>query len=377
MPVKPRNRAFSLLPMALLLASSPGCGDAPKLEPASVSRFAAASLIAHAPPAPDGRTVLQALGDSAGKIELEETQAVVNVIVRMTFDERTGGYLVADEAENQIRQYGPNGELVRHFARHGDGPKEFRFLNRAIRLSTGEVLALDGFNKGAVFDSTGSKVIKSFRTPVGPLHSVQLLNDSLVLLGGEIRDEQEVIVPGARLHLWNLNRDTLIRSFFVPAIRGQARQMASSVGGFVATDTRGDTIAAVFALTDTIFLFDRAGNRLGEVPIPFQHFRKLAEGAPMPKLDEVLGAREWVGTFSLISHVFWLKDGSFLVQYQDRIGTEPSWRLLHMRRDGQALLERRDTPKLLNVDRANDYLVFTSPGSETQNEWSRVRLAGR
>jgi hypothetical protein len=377
MRVKPRNPSLSLLPMALLLASLPGCDSGPRQDSAFTASLASSSFIAQTPPKPDGRAVLQALGKIDEPIELEETQAVVNVIVRMTFDERTGGYLVADEAENQIRQYGPRGELVRHFARHGDGPKEFRFLNRAIRLSTGEVLALDGFNKGAVFDSTGSRVLKSFRTPVGPLHSVQLLDDSLALLGGEIRDEQEAVVPGARLHLWNLNRDTLIRSFFVPAIRGQARQMASGVGGFVATDTRGDTIAAVFALTDTIFLFDRAGNRLGQVPIPFKHFRELREGASMPEMNEVVGAREWVGTFSLISHVFWLKDGSFLVQYQDRIGTEPSWRLLHMRRDGQVLFEHRDTPKLLNVDRANDYLVFTSPGSETQNAWSRVRLAGR
>ena len=38
---------------------------------------------------------------------------------------------------------------------------------------------------------------------------------------------------------------------------------------------------------------------------------------------------------------------------------------------------KTDTPKLLNVDQANDLLVFTRPGSETPNEWSRVRLAGR
>jgi len=375
MPDKPLRRAFPLL-MAPLLASLQGC-DMPEPRSASTSRIATAALFAPATPEPDGNAVLEELGKPDKPIRLEETQAVVNVIVRMTFDRSTGGYLVADESENQIRQYGPDGELVRYFARHGDGPREFRFLNRALRLSTGEVLALDGFNKGVVFDSTGSRVVRSFSTPVGPVHSVQLLNDSLLLLGGEIRDEREVTSPGARLHLWNLNRDTLIRSFFTPAVRGQARQMASSVGGFVATDARADTIAAVFALTDTIFLFDHAGRRLGQVPIPFRKFRRLSESASLPRFDEVLGAREWVGSFSLISHVFWLRDGSFLVQYQDRIGTEPRWRLLHMRRDGGFILERRDTPKLLNVDQANDHLVFTRPGSEAPNEWSRVRLAER
>jgi len=91
---------------------------------------------------------------------------------------------------------------------------------------------------------------------------------------------------------------------------------------------------------------------------------------------DLVSAREWFGRFSLISDVYWLHDGSFLVQYQDRVGVEPHWRLARVRRDGQPLFDSTDTPYLVSADPAGDTLWFVRPGSPTPNVWTAAHLRG-
>lgn len=304
---------------------------------------------------------------------LEENDDVVSVLIRVSIDP-SGGFLIADEQESQIRRYGPSGNLLAHFGSKGQGPMEFSFLNRAMRLPSGEVLALDTYYRGAVFDSSGSTVVRTFRTPVGPLHAGTILNDSVALLGGQVRtgrsDDRE-----RRLHLWNFRRDTLFSSFFAPAIEGRARKVAANTAGFVDVAVRGDTIAAIFALSDTVYLFQTNGDVVDKIPVPFRFFRHLSEDVPLPSPNAgVVKAREWIGSFSMIANVFWLPDGSFLVQYQDRNGPTPQWRLMHMGRHGQHLREVVDSPQLLAVDSSGPTLYFVDPSSLTPDRWKAARL---
>ena len=308
-----------------------------------------------------------------GDVPLEENREVVNVLVRMNLDPR-GGFLVADEQEDQVRRYDAAGRLLAHFGRKGYGPREFTYLHRALRLRSGGILAVDDNYRIAVFDSTGAAVSRTFRTDVSPLHAARVVNDSLLLLGGQVRDRRAA-PPGTRLHLWNLRTGTPVRHFFTPAVRGRAHVIAAATAGFVAADVRGDTVAAAFALTDTLYFFGLDGRRLGAVPIPFRHFRRLSENRPVPsQLAGLTAARAWVGSFSMISDVFWLRDGTFLVQYQDRVGSEPRWRLLRMRRDGTPLFEAVGTPYLMQVDPATGVLYFQKPGSAVPNVLSLAVL---
>ncbi len=310
-----------------------------------------------------------------GNVQLEENDTVVNVLARVNLD-RGGGYLVADEQENQIRVYGPTGQLRGHFGRKGSGPKEFVFLHGAMRLSTGEVLGVDYQGKGVLFDSTGATAVKTFAAPVAPVQFVRLVDDTLVLLGGKG-------IPGrgrpagTRLHLWNLRRGEVTRSFFTPPIAGRAHTLAANVGGFVSADLHRDSVAAVFALSDTIYVFGQNGGTAEprKLPIPFQHFRPLSESRPIPgDAASVVEAHEWVGSYSMVSDVFWLRDGGFLVQYQDREGSTPHWRLLRMRADGTRMWEEVGTPMLLAVDPRDETLIFMKPGSLTADAWALARL---
>jgi hypothetical protein len=305
-------------------------------------------------------------------VALEENDDVVNVLIRANLDPR-GGFLVADEQESQVRRYDPGGRLLFTFGRRGAGPREFTGLNRAFRLSSGDLVAVDAFSHGAVFDSAGAALRRTFRVPVSPVKTAYLLNDSLLLLGGLRADARDGGDPEARFHLWNLRANRLAGSFFPVHGTTESHRFAANTAGLLGASVRGDTLAAVFALSDTVYLFDFAGHRLGTVPLRAEGLRRFDPAMRPPHMDMV-SAREWFGRFSLVSDVYWLRDGSFVVQYQDRVGVEPQWRLVHLARDGRRLFESKDTPYLVAVDPATDTLWFVRPGSPTPNAWASARL---
>lgn len=307
------------------------------------------------------------------EFRLEENDRTVNVSVRASLDPR-GGFLVADEQEGFARRYAADGKLLAQFAGKGSGPGEFGNLLRVLRLPDGTVAAFDIFSRVAFFDSAGERLVRTARTPVAPLHSVTLLDDSLVVLGGT---HAEGNGDERRLHVWNFRSDSLVRSFFAPPVLSQAHAIAAATAGWVGVDRRGDTLAVVTSLSDTVYLMTAEGRMLQRIPVPSRAFRRLDPETPLPgRAGGIDEARAWFGSFSLMSDVFWLGD-TLLVQFQDRQGREPHWRLVGMTRDGSRLFEVVDTPNLLAVDHASRELFFVSPESETPNVWRSARLRER
>lgn len=306
------------------------------------------------------------------ELTLQESDATVNVMVRAELDPR-GGFLIADEQEGFARRYDADGRLLAQFAGKGSGPGEFLNLLRVLRLADGTLAAFDIFSKVAFFDSAGGRLVRTARTPVAPLHSVTLLDDSLALLGGQVEGDAD----GRRLHLWNLRSDSLLASFFSPPLPSKAHVMAAGSAGWVGVDRRADTLAVVHSLSDTVYLMTTRGAMLERIPLASRTFRRLDPGKPLPDgRGGIAAARAWFGSFSLISDVFWMGD-TFVVQFQDRVGPQPHWRLVGMTRDGRGRFEAVDTPHLLAADRAAGLLYFVSPHSVTPNVWRSARLVGR
>jgi hypothetical protein len=303
-----------------------------------------------------------------GELTLDENEQTINVIVRAEVDPR-GGFLVADEREGYVRRYDGNGRLLAQFAGRGHGPGEFTNLLRAVRLPDGTVAAFDIFQRAAVFDSAGETLLRTFRTPVGPLHAVKVLDDSLVLLGGQIPPGRE------RLHVWDMSRDSVIASFFSPVLPSRAHEMAAGSAGWVGMDVRGDTLAVVTSLSDTVYLVSMQGEVRERIPLPSTGLRRLDPRKPLPDArGGLVAAREWFGSFSLIADIHWIGD-TFVVQYQDRVGPTPEWRLIGLTRQGRRTFEVLDAPNLLAVDPAIGLLYFVSPSSVTPNAWRVARLA--
>jgi hypothetical protein len=302
-------------------------------------------------------------------LEMEENERVINVTPRVTFDPR-GGFLVADGRESQVRRYRADGRIAQVIGRMGNGPGEFRSLVGVHRLKDGRIVALEMGGKVSIFDESGEKVLGSRQSGLVPLYESAVLADNRLLLAG-----RRFGTGGTEMvHIYNVDSGALERSMLDIPRHDPGLDAGYSFAGSSDAAARGDTVAAVFALTDSVYLFGTDGSSLGRIAIPFEGFRRLKQ--PMPTTGTEEAFREWSETFSSIGQLFWLRDGSFLVQYYDMAGVEPQWRLLHMSRNGQRRFEGMDVPKLLATrdGEEGDELLFVHPDAEAPNRWVPARV---
>jgi hypothetical protein len=303
------------------------------------------------------------------QLVLEEDDDVINVWPMVRPDPR-GGFLLADMKDHAIRRYSDNGHLHFTAGRHGDGPEEFQQPTAALRLGTGEIVAIDMRGRAVVFDSAGQTVIQTHTLPIRLIEDATILNDSTVVVAGVIGGGG-VELTSPRLHLWDFRRDTIVASLFTPQI-GSEIQTAASMARWANLATRGDTIAATFVLQDTIFIFLPDGTQVGRIPMPAEHFR-MATPMPDAARTDMQARTTWVRSFHMISRLEWLSDGGFLVQYQG-FGEkmQPYFNLLRLTRAGERVFEFRDAPRFLTV--AGDFAYFLDPDQETPNHWVVARL---
>jgi WD40 repeat protein len=322
------------------------------------------------PPRSSAPVPIDAVLTWTDSVPLEENDAVINV-TPMVKPDGSGNFVVADAGESQVRLYRPDGTLVRYFGSKGSGPEEFQHVSSALRLPSGDFLVTDMGGKVARFDST-ARLLHTAQAPIGPLYGSAVINDSLVAFAGRARGQE----PSALVHLWNLRTDAVIRSFFLEPPHREELSGAYRFSGFTDVQARGDTIAVLFGLSDTVYLYDLDGRETGKLKIPSKSFRPVRE--PMPQNASMEEFVRWTESFSAASQLFWEPDGSFLVQYFDVEGQEPQWRLVRMGRNGDHRFEVLDTPKLLAISRdTNPKLYFVHPSSPAPNVWAVARMGGR
>lgn len=312
----------------------------------------------------------QALRWETDPIHLQENADVINVTPEVSLD-RDGAFLVADEREGQVRRYDREGRLLWHVGRKGSGPGEFRTLSRVLRLPSGRVLATEWSNAVAVYDSTGARLERTLRSPFSHVEDMDVVDDTTVIVSALLRGS----VMGPRLHVWNPERNTVRASFFAP-LPGAPNRTAAVVAGWTKAAVRGDTVAAVFSLSDTVYFFSLRGHPMGALPIPYSGFRRVDAGGPVPTGDPVRRAR-WLASFDLVSDVHWLPDGRLLLPYQSFSAERAlarTWHLFAMDRRGRRIFEERDAPRLLAVDSVSGKLYFVARGAEAPNQWAAAYL---
>jgi hypothetical protein len=291
-------------------------------------------------------------------IRLEESREVLNALPTVTED-RSGGLLVADLVENQIRRYTSSGHLLASFGEAGTGPGKFNYLSAAVTLASGSVFGLGTRGEFTEFSSRGA-ILRSGHTALERIYAAALLDDSTLVLAGWLRGSPD----GPLVHLWDLRHDRFVRSLFMVPHHDRQFSAAYAFSGSVSLAVRGDTIAATFARTDTVYLFHRTGESVARIPVPFRHFRAMTVPLQVGATSETrLG---WQQSFSTVSQVFWAPDLTFYVQYFDLEGLEPKWHLLHMTRAGRLLFDVVDGPRLLTVT-ANNTLIFRDDTGEEMN----------
>jgi len=299
-----------------------------------------------------------------GTIDLEENEEVINVSPTVDVDD-DGSFLIADGRESRVRIYRPRGSLVTQFGMEGEGPGEFGTPTRVWRQPDGGLMVVDMSRGFMEFDSSGHRYLRGSAIPVQMLYTADPLSVDFTLVAGLLRGSKD---PRPLLHVWDRETESFLQSFF-PTPGDSLTRLAARNFGWADFARRGDSIAAISAFTDTLFLFDPAGQELGRVPLPIRDFRRIRSYNPRGSPVEL---DEWLGELHLLVDVHWLSDGSFLVQYQRPRGADNEWNLLRTTVAGDRVFDLRNTPELLAVD--GDRLFFVDPQSLTPNRWAITRL---
>ncbi|HEX8691380.1 MAG TPA: hypothetical protein VF746_02970 [Longimicrobium sp.] len=304
--------------------------------------------------------------DSMGSVALEESAGVINVAPIVAVDP-AGGFLVADAKEGQARSYDPRGRLLRTFGHSGRGPGEFQSPVAVLRMASGAVLVADAAEgRLTIFDGDGAAVLGTSQTPLFPVYGAAQLSDSTVLLAAHAPSAP----ASPLLHVWNLRSGRAERSFFPTPGGSVVRELAPTLG-WAAFALAGDTVAAVFGLVDTLYVFGTGGSPRSRVRIPFAGFPVVTTPPAAARTDRRRQIR-WMEKIIRVSDVFRLPDGSWLLQYARVRGAENEWGLLRMSADGRRLFEMDRTPRLVAV--RGDSLFFVDPRSEVPSRWRIARF---
>jgi hypothetical protein len=305
-------------------------------------------------------------------IDVEENDDVVNVIPQLRRDPR-GGYLVADRSEEQIRRYSPEGKLLWFAGRRGAGPGEFTSLVSVTRMPSGEILAVTRSGRLTFFDAEGQRVVRTAETEMLRISDFEVADDSTLLLAGVGRLGD----AGPRLHVWSIPGNAVKQSFFAPSGR-QRNKTAALTMGYVMTALRGDTVAATFAPSDTVYFHTLDGRDAGRVPLNSGSFRRVPKAEPGRTITNPRERAEWLSAFDMVADVDWLPDGTLLVAYQSVEASQAmrrSWHLLVQDRAGARRFESRDISSLvLGTDPGNRTIFFVPRDAEAPNRWTVARL---
>ncbi len=301
------------------------------------------------------------------ELELEETDEAMTVqpMVSLGGD---GSLLLAEPLEGQVNVYGTDGRLRRIVGGRGEGPGEFLFPLRAHRTLDGGVVVADLQLARITFFPAAGGDPEIVMSPIPTVQGAQDLGEDRYLLTGTLQ-------PGDApdlLHIWSRRSGDIERSFLPMGVPEESLGHALSFQGASAT-LEADTIWAVWALSDTLYKFNRRGDRLGQIPLPMVRPMGTLPGAgeSVPDANADAGALD---RFTQLFGVSVLHDGNLVVTSMQSRGTDAVWDVLILDRDGRQLLGAPNMPQLLAVEQ--DLFYFDDPASVLPNRWLVARWKG-
>lgn len=307
-----------------------------------------------------------------GAFTLEETDEVVVVDPHVSMD-GPDGLLMADQGEHQVRRYTTAGKIEWHFGTRGQGPTDLLEPLGVVRLSDSTLYVASYMSRDSRWSADGDSVLQvftgpEFLPPRQPRSAVAL--GDLVALGNRSRITWDEDLSEPIIALVDPRSGDLVRKFFSPHTEDFC-PTAVDANGYPAMATRGDTIAAAYSISDTVHLFDVEGNILERIPIPFTRYHPAAL-TPEEYREQFFGLTLDETT---INTLHWLEDGSFLVQFRDRVRGpgDVTFHLLRMSRSGTLLFEDAIV-RLRAVDPQRLVVYLQHPAFLEPNRWQAWQL---
>jgi hypothetical protein len=288
-------------------------------------------------------------------VVLEERHNVVTVSPVMVMN-ADGGFLIADRREHQLRIYARTGALERVIGAGTETADSLRRPHGTDYLPNGDIIATNlAPGRLTLVPARQEDSAQFIPVPLTPLHGVLALDDHRVVLMGK-----DAPYPGHFLHIWNL-RDRKIMRSFLPPPQYLDSMVVRTFGRGHAT-RRGDSLAVVHELHDTLCFFDLDGNELSKVRIPAD---LVLPSGRAPRLNSPAEGMAWADQFTFLSDVLWIADNEVVVQWSLGSGDHLSWGLVQMDTAGHRQWTLAPTPRLLGV--RDGEFVFQDPHADAPN----------
>ena len=298
------------------------------------------------------------------ELTLEENDQAM--VVQPTVSSGGNGLLLlAEPLEGQVNLFDTDGSFKTAFGGRGEAPGELQLPLAAYPAGNGEIVVADMMLQRITFYPPGEgdepEVVPS---PVPFIISAQDLGDGRYILAGAIPDR-----PRPRLlHIWNRTSASIERSFLPVGVLEALLPAAASFTAASAT-LEGDTIWAVWALSDTLYKFDRSGDLLAALPLPLARPGDLGAmtGAP----TDPRAMQSAFDAVTQVYRVFALDNGDKVIVSMQTRGFDSVWDILILDRQGGVVWKAANMPRLMTVD--DDLFYFQHPGSSLPNRWLVAR----
>ncbi len=288
---------------------------------------------------------------------LEESETVVTVRPEVSLD-LGGGFLVADSREHQVRVYSPTGELEQVFGVGTERVDSIRRPYDAVRMTNGDILVGNVLGPITVIPKRPTDPSWFIPSPLRTVRNFEMLTERDVLFVGP-----DSAPAAASLHIWDSSRREIVKSFFPPP--QHLDQGVTVTFPSVRTAIKGNLLAAVYTLSDTLVLFDLAGTEISRIRIPIDPF--IAPTGPLPQVATPAERQAWVNQFTHIMSVFWIEDDQLIVQWAKGTGLGVDWGLVQVDTTGRRVWAVAPAPRLLAV--RNDEFFFQDPRAGARNRW--------
>jgi len=313
-----------------------------------------------------------------GDIVLEETTQVVTVAPRITITENS--LWIADGREAQVRRYSKNGELLQYFGRRGSGPGEMN-SPLAVFESPDGILVLEQGGNVHLWTFDGSEMPSYRASWPGIRPSVTtdaaLLEDGRVLRSTRVEPVVGTANLGVRTERvsWTATAGTLESADTLPLTTFISEDMLGtySGSGYTLSAVRGDVVAAVVGIQDTVRFYDLGSREETKVVLPTGDFRHVQPFTGTP--GDPVALQPWLQSFSTITSISFVADDVVVVQYRDVTADGVMWHLLGMSTSGAPLFQLRDAPVLLAWDPYSERFLGRPDPNALPNELRWYSLA--
>lgn len=288
---------------------------------------------------------------------LEESEAVVTVFPTVSLDPR-GGFIVADSREDQVRVYSRQGELEQVYGAGTTRASSIDRPQRAKRLPNGDILVVNLVGPLTLIPDDPGQTPTSIPSTLRTARDLQVLNEREVLVVGT-----DSAPPSATLFILDVPGRQYLRNFFPPP--SHLDKGITTTFSSVRTAHRGDRLAVVHMLSDTLVFLDHYGVELSKVRIPIDPF--VAPIGPPSQAETMAGPREWLRQFTHVQDVFWIEDDQLIVQWQKLTDLGIDRGIVQMDTTGSRVWAIAPAPRLVAV--RGDEFFFLDPEAEAPNRW--------